>query len=40
MDEHVGEVQKLINRLDQTGVKLGDDLVDKAKETWIKILTS
>ena len=40
MDEHVGEVQKLINRLDQTGVQLGDDLVDKAKETWIKILTS
>jgi hypothetical protein len=40
MDEHVGEVQKLTNRTNQAGIPLDDELVEKAKKIWTKILTS
>lgn len=40
MDEHIGEVQKLTNRMNQVGNSLNNDLVEKAKDIWTTILKS
>jgi hypothetical protein len=40
LDEHVGEVQKLINIVNQMGNKLDNSLTEQSRELWTKIITS